>query len=359
MIKASYREGGWAMAQMGFFDLSDRYASLDAKRDPLLEIDAVVPWEEFRPTLERVWRKPDADRKSRAGRKPMDAVLMFKTLVLSALYNLSDDQIEYQVRDRLSFMRFLGLGLEDRVPDAKTVWLYREGLAQAGLVEELFGQFDLHLARQGYIARGGQILDASIAPVPKNHNTREENKTIKTGEVPEDWENKPAKRSQKDVDARWTKKHGKSHYGYKNHVNVDRKHKLVRRYHVSDAALHDSQAVDHLLMRGNTGSGVWADAAYRSEEMEAKLHDRKLKSHIHRKGKRGKPLTEQAKKSNRTKSTARVRVEHVFGAQTNDMGGVLVRTVGIARAKAKIGMKNLAYNMRRLVQLRRINPCPA
>jgi len=101
------------MAQMGFFDLSDRYASLDTKKDPLVEIDAVVPWEELRPTLERVWRKPDADRKSRAGRKPMDAVLMFKTLVLSALYNLSDDQIEYQIRDRLSFMRFLGLGLED------------------------------------------------------------------------------------------------------------------------------------------------------------------------------------------------------------------------------------------------------
>ena len=126
--------------------------------------------------------------------------------MLSALYNLSDDQIEYQVRDRLSFMRFLGLGLEDRVPDAKTVWLYREGLAQAGLVEELFRQFDGYLSRQGYIARGGQILDASIVPVPKNRNTREENKTIKSGEMPEDWKDKPAKRSQKDVDARWTKK---------------------------------------------------------------------------------------------------------------------------------------------------------
>ena len=347
------------MMQIGFFDLLDRYVSLDARRDPLVEIDAVVPWEEFRPALERVWRKPDEARKSRAGRKPMDAVLMVKTLVLSALYNLSDDQIEYQVRDRLSFMRFLGLGLEDRVPDAKTVWLYREGLAQAGKVEELFGQFDLHLARQGYIARGGQILDASIVPVPKNHNTREENKAIKKGEVPEDWETKPAKRSQKDVDARWTKKHGKSHYGYKNHVNVDRKHKLVRRWHVTHAAQHDSQAVDLLLMRGNTGSGVWADAAYRSEEMEGKLRDRKLKSHIHRKGKRGKPLTEQAKGGNRTKSIVRVRVEHVFGAQANDMGGTLVRTIGIARANTKIGMKNLAYNMRRLVQLRSINPCPA
>jgi|TARA_B110000438_G_scaffold229004_1_gene223701 IS5 family transposase len=347
------------MAQMGFFDLSDRYASLDAKKDPLLEIDAVVPWEEFRLALERIWRKPDADRKSRSGRKPIDAVLMFKTLVLSALYNLSDDQIEYQIRDRLSFMRFMGLGLGDRVPDAKTVWLYRDALAQAGKVEELFQLFDGHLNRQGYIARGGQILDASIVPVPRNHNTRDENAAIKKGEVPEGWTDKPAKRVQKDVDARWTKKHGKSHYGYKNHVNVDRKHKLVRRYHVSDAALHDSQVVDHLLMRGNTGSGVWADAAYRSEEIEAKLCAQNLKSRIHRKGKRGKPLTEQAKGSNRTKSTVRVRVEHVFGAQTNDMGGTLVRTIGLVRAKAEIGMKNLAYNMRRLCQLRRINPNPA
>lgn len=114
------------MAQMGFLDLSDRYASLDAKRDPLVEIDAVVPWEEFRPVLEGVWRKPAAARKSWAGRKPMDVIVMFKTLVLSALYNPSDDPIEYQVRDRLLFMWFLGLGLEDRVPDAKTVWLYRE-----------------------------------------------------------------------------------------------------------------------------------------------------------------------------------------------------------------------------------------
>ena len=161
---------------------------------------------------------------------------MFKTLVLGALYNLSDDRIEYQVRDRLSFMRFLGLGLGDQVPDARTVWLYREVLAQAGMVETLFKQFDGYLARQGYIARGGQIFDASIVPVPRNHNTRTENKAIKTDEIPDDWTDKPAKRSQKDVDARWTKKHGRSHYGYKNHVNVDCKHKLIRRYHVSDGA---------------------------------------------------------------------------------------------------------------------------
>ncbi len=225
------------MAQMGFCDLSDRYASRDAKRDPLVEIDAIVPWEEFRPALERVWRKPEAERTSRAGLKPMDAVVMVKTLVLGALDNLSDDRIAYQVRDRLSFMRFLGLGLEDRVPDARTVWLYREGLAQAGMVEALFRQFDGHLARQGYIARGGQILDAAIVPVPTTRNTRDENKAIKAGEEPKGW----------------------------------------------------------------------ADPAYRSEEIEAKLRARGLKGRIHRKGKRGKPLAAQGKASNRIRSTVRAR----------------------------------------------------
>jgi IS5 family transposase len=112
-------------------------------------------------------------------------------------------------------------------------------------------------------------------------------------------------------------------------------------------------------MQGNTSAKVWADPAYRSEEMEAKLRARGLTSRIHRKGKRGKPLSEKGKASNRTKSAVRARVEHVFGAQTNDMGGTLVRTIGLVRATAKIGMKNLAYNMRRLAQLHRLNPCPA
>ena len=96
---------------------------------------------------------------------------MFKAIVLCALYNLSDDQVEYQIRDRLSFMRFLGLGLEDKVPDAKTVWLYRDQLAQAGTIEALFADFDGYLEEQGYLAMGGQIIDASIVAVPKHVTT--------------------------------------------------------------------------------------------------------------------------------------------------------------------------------------------
>jgi len=346
------------MGQMGFFDVANRYAGLDAKNDPLVKIDAVVPWEDFRPRLEATWRLRPEERKSKAGRKPWDAVVMFKAIVLCELYNLSDDQVEYQLRDRLSFMRFLGLGLEDRVPDAKTVWLYREQLAQAGLVEELFAAFDGHLKDQGWRAMGGQIIDASIVPVPKQRNSRDENATIKEGKTPEDWENTPAKRSQKDTYARWTKKNGKSHYGYKNHVTVDRKHKLVRLYTVTDAAVHDSQVVDDLLDADNTASGVWADSAYRSAEIEAKLEAKGLKSRIHRKGHRNKPLGKREKQGNTTRSRVRARVEHVFGAQTNDMGGTLVRSIGLVRAKARIGLKNLAYNMRRLVQLERLAAAP-
>ena len=141
---------------------------------------------------------------------------MFKAIVLCAPYNLSDDQVEYQIRDRFSFMRFLGLGLGDKVPDAKTVWLYRDQLAQAGTIETLFEDFDGYLEKQGYLAMGGQIIDASIVAVPKQRNSRDGNAKIKDGETPEDWASKPAKRSQKDTDARWTKKHGKTHYGYRN-----------------------------------------------------------------------------------------------------------------------------------------------
>ena len=235
------------MGQLGFFDADRRLAALSDKGDPLEAIDRLVPWESFRTDIEAVVLTPEEARKSSAGRKPLDALLMFRMLVLQSLYNLSDEQVEYQVRDRLSFTRFLKLGIENHIPDGTTLWLFREKLAEAGLIEKLFDRFDQHLGARGYIARGGQIVDATIVAVPRQRNTREENEAIKRGRPPKDWEAKPAKNRQKDKDARWTKKHGKSFYGYKNHVNADAKHKLIRRYDVSDAAVHDSQKLEALL----------------------------------------------------------------------------------------------------------------
>lgn len=209
------------------------------------------------------------------------------------------------------------------------------------------------LKAKGYLAMGGQIIDATIVPAPRQRNTRDDNATVKAGETPPEWEAHPAKNRQKDKDARWTKKHGKSHFGYKNHVCIDRRHKLVRRYAVSSASVHDSQRLDDVLDRDNTASSVWADSAYRSKEIEAKLVERGMTSHIHRRGSRGNPLTPRQKAANKTRSSVRARVEHVFGNQHSAMGGKFVRTIGIARATMKIGMQNLAYNMRRLVVLER------
>ena len=165
------------MGQLGFFDADKRLGGLSAKGDPLEAIDRLVPWESFRADIEAVVLTPDERKKSSAGRKPIDAIVMFRMLVLQSLYNLSDEQVEYQVRDRLSFTRFLRLGIEDSIPDATTLWLFREKLAKAGLIEKLFERFDQHLEAKGYIARGGQMVDATIVPVPKQRNSREENES--------------------------------------------------------------------------------------------------------------------------------------------------------------------------------------
>jgi len=339
--------------QPGLFDVEERAAQLTEMGDPLVGLNERIDWEAFRPDLNRVHEKA---RKSRAGAKPIDVVLMFKVLMLQQLHNLSDDRIEYQIRDRFSFMRFLGLQLEDRVPDAKTVWLFRDRLKALSLVEVLFARFHEQLANQGYVARAGQMVDATFVEVPRQRNTREENAQLKSGAVPEAWDEPEAKakRRQKDTDARWTKKNQERHYGYKNHINADQQHKLIQNYAVTAASVHDSQVFDELLDQTEDKAGnkraVYADSAYRSEAQEQRLADTRMDSHICEKGTRGKPLTEEQKESNRSKSKVRARVEHVFGAQAQ-MGGHLVRTIGLQRAKVKIGLMNLIYNMMRLVQL--------
>lgn len=347
----------------GLFDVEERHAKLTLLGDPLVELKKLIDWEAFRSDIEKAREKArDRKRKNAAGAKPIDPVLMFKTVILQQLNNLSDDRIEYQIRDRLSFMRFLDLNLEDRIPDAKTVWLFRETLKQAELGEVLFKRFHEQLAEKGLVAKGGQMVDATFIEVPKSRNNREDNAKLKAGEIPEDWKKEDAatvnKVRQKDTDARWTKKNQETHFGYKNHVNVDAEHKMIREFEVTAASVHDSQVFDELLDQGKDEKGakraVYADSAYRSKEQEARLEAAGIESQVCEKGSRGHSLTEEQKAANHQKSKTRSRIEHVFGAQAQ-MGGCggghWVRTIGIARARVKIALMNLAYNMRRYVLL--------
>jgi IS5 family transposase len=329
------------------FDLQDH--RLDRLGNPLIELDQNIDWNAFRRTLKRMHK---TEKKSNAGTKPKDVVMMFKGLVIQNLYGLSDDQLEYQIEDRRSFQRFLGMSNHQRAPDAKTFWAFRNQLSARNLIEELFDQLSKQLNDAGYVARKGQIIDASIVPAPVQRNSREENSQIKQGDVPEDWDDN--KKRQKDVDARWTKKNGKSHYGYKNHIEVDNDNKLIRHYAVTDASIHDSNVFEELLDEENSSADVWADSAYRSEEKEQNLADMGYRSKVHRKGKRNQPLNARSLKANKTRSKVRVRVEHIFGAQSN-LRTKAIRSIGVVRAKTEIGLMNVVYNMRRFCFLERIS----
>ena len=351
--------------------MDERLRRLSDIGDQLEAYDRAVDLEIFRADLEAALDYADG---SRGGRPPFDPVLMFKILDLQAQNDLSDDRAEFLINDRLSFMRFLGLGLQDRVPDAKTIWLYREGLTRAGAIEALFARFDAVIREAGYIAMSGQLVDASLIAAPKQRNTAEEKRAIKAGQsAAEIWPDRPAKARQKDVDARWTIQFGKARawedgsppgrtpmpdiaipsFGYKVHASIDKAFRFIRRWAVTDAAAHDGRRLrEGLLARTNTGSGVWADSAYRSQANEAFLRDNGCVSHIHHRRRPGKPMPAHIRRGNATRSRHRAPVEHVFAVQKQAMG-LCIRTIGIERATTKIGLANIAYNMRRLVQVER------
>ena len=344
----------------GLFDLDERYAALSKSGDPLERLSAVVDFEMFRAELDMALARSE---RSKGGRPPFDAVLMFKILILQSLYGLADEQTEFQIRDRLSFMRFLGLDLHGRVPDARTIWLFREHLTKARAVEALFARFDSHLRDSGYLAMGGQMIDASIIEAPRQRNTDAEREDLKAGRIPEDWKAKPAKLRQKDRDGRWTLKRGRRKrrpdgalmmeiatpaYGYKSHVSADRRHRFIRKWTVTDAARYDGRELPGLLDQANTGSNVWADTAYRSTKNEKRIAKAGLVSKVHFRKPPGKPMPEPRQRANAARSRPRSAIEHVFADQKHRMG-LFVRSIGIARARTRIGLANIAHNLRRYV----------
>ena len=253
---------------------------------------------------------------------------MFKMLVLQQLFNLSDQELEFQVNDRRPFEQFVGLDVMDSIPDATTVSLLREHLRQAGVHEESFQMFDRYLNEQGLKARGGKIIDATLMPVPKQRNQRKENEEIKQGKIPEAWQANPHRLRQKDLDARWVKKNGLSYYGYKNSISIDVTYGLIRHHGVTPANIHDSQILAALLDGKNTEAMVWADSAYQSTVVDSVLKEVGYGSRIQEQRSRQHPLDAAAKARNRERSKTRSRVEHVFAQMEMVMGGKLTRCIG-------------------------------
>lgn len=329
------------MRQLGMFDESDRLAKISKLGDSLETLQNVIDWNMFRPLLNEAMKK---SHRGAGGRPPFDYLLMFKILVLQKIYNLSDEQTEYQINDRMSFMRFLGLGLNDTVPDAKTIWNFRDCLTKAGVMKPLFDLFVRKLDSENLITRTGTIVDATFVEAPRPHYTKEEKEQINKGEVPERYQGNIHKIRQSDFDARWTRKAGLPHYGYKDHIKVDSDSKIITDFVATAASVHDSQPAPGMINKED--KVLYGDSAYWGKPLKEALPE-EVETQICERGTKKNPLTEEQKQSNREKSRIRSRVEHVFGYMNNSMNGTSVRSIGLPRAEFSIGLLNLVYNIKR------------
>jgi len=245
------------------------------------------------------------------------------------------------------------------VPDAKTIWLFNENLRKSGAAQKIIDEFTRLLESRGVVTHSGSIIDASFVEAPRQRNSREENRTIKEGAGDTLWTDEPHKRARKDTDARWAKKGAETHFGYKNHVKIDKKTKLIVKHGVTDASVHDSR--EALALADEHDKRIWADSAYTGKDLRKAFHAKVpgILLHINRKGVRGRPLDDAAIAANRVKSKVRARVEHVFGHMANSFCGVCVRSVGIGRARCRITLLNLAYNLCRYAHLACSGKIPA
>lgn len=330
--------------ESGLFDWLDLEKAVAQRETPLSRLQETIDWKDLAAVTEK---HLNFKAQKQGGRPPKDPEMMLRMCVLQSLYNLSDEETEWQATDRLSFRQFLGLGSGDRVPDARTLWLFKERLGDKG-VRALFQAFLKQMRERGLKHREGKIVDATIMEVPRQRNSREENKQIKQGQRPEAFDEKPARGRQKDTDARWTRKRETNYYGYKNHTKVDATSKVIEDYTVTDAAVHDSQEIGNLMAEGD--GFVFADSAYDGQPVALHLEAIGVQSFIHQKGCRGRELTRRQKAANKTKSSVRVRVEHVYGWMFR-RGKWIIRSIGMARAHRCIGMANLVYNMDRFTFL--------
>ena len=260
------------VGHIGLFDKEATSTKLSKLGNPLEKLHKAIDFETFRIELED--NMLNHEKKNNAGCKPYDVVLMFKIILLKRFYNLSDEQAEYQINDRLSFKEFLGLSSGDRVPDARSIWLFQNTLIEKNLEETLFNQFHSYLDTLGLFVNEGKIIDASFVEVPRQRNKREENEKIKSGEGQDLWNENPYKKRQKDIDARWTEKRGEKFYGYKDHAKIDAKSKLIDSYEVTSAEVHDSQPTEKLLRAEDKGQELHADSAYIGEPIAKILKEK-------------------------------------------------------------------------------------
>jgi IS5 family transposase len=314
---------GNAMArdQLG---LAEAFASTKLGRNERLErVAAEVKWYRFEKLLQKL--EPEA-----AGRPPFNPLLMFKALLLQQWYALSDAQLEEALNDRVSFRRFVGLGLEADAPDHTTLCRFRNRLVEAQLIERLFAEFDRQIEGRGFVLKQGTMVDATLVEAACGRPPR------------------GADAEATDPDARFAKKEGRSgsSYGYKAHVGVDQGTRLIRSAVLTPANVNETTVADALI-RGDERA-VYADKAYAKQARREWLKAAGIKDRIMHKSWGGGPaLTRWQQRRNTLIAVIRASVETVFAVLKRRMAYYRVRYIGLAKNAAHLLLLALAYNMRR------------
>ncbi len=334
------------MIKESLFAAEEREAKLDKLGDILQVLEKHVDFKALSLAVDQAAPRPSQEK---GGRPPFPTEIMVRAMVLQQLYNLSDEQMEFQLLDRLSFQRFVGLRQSSQIPDRTTFWTFKERLVNANASDTLFEAVNRELDKHGYIARCGQIIDATLVPAPRQQLNKDEKALVKQDAMPIDWT--PAQRRQKDIDATWTKKHGKSYYGYKLSTSADKRYKLIRKLKVSTASEHDTHHLEAVLDTSNTSRDVYADKGYVDSEREARLQEEGWRLQIQHKAPKGKPLSNCQQQRNQRIAKSRARVEHVY-ASLQQMGGKGLRCIGLDRAVLQLNLKAATYNLRRLCTLK-------
>lgn len=356
--KQTYKKQG----NISLFDSEETMDKFNSLGNPLEKLSRVVDFEMFREDLETGLYK---EKFTNVGAQPYDYVLMFKILVLQRMYHLSDEQTEYQIRDRLSFRDFLGLASGDTVHDARTVWGFRNELTNKGLFEKLFDRFYKFLEDNHMILNEGLMIDGSFVEVPRQHNSREESKLIKAdegdklwneeaGDTEEDKKRKANKKRHKDIDVRWVKKGGNSYYGYKCHAKVNSKSKLIKKCVATKASDHDSKPTRALVDKSDQGQELYADSAYIGKGVKRVMQKYNLKDRVIKRNVRGKKISKWQETINKKNAKVRARVEHVFGIMEGCLHGMSIQAVGFLRNEAYIIFSGLVYNLIRYEQIKRL-----
>ena len=321
--------------QLNLFPSASKLRRYDEKTPSFIKtINRIIDFEVFRPELEvHLDYKSD---KIKGGRPPLDAVQMFKILIIAKFHDYADDRMEFAMHDSLSIQKFLGFDQNDEMPDSKTIWSFRNRLAQNGAFDALFQKLLNLIKAAGFEAKEGQVVDATIIET-RRPTSREDDEEIKEN----------AKR-QIDEDATFTKKHGKTYHGYKGHIRIDAQNKFVQVVKVTTASTHDSQ-VD--LIDTVSKQDFYGDSAYKSAEMDERLVKLGIANHISYRAYRNKPLTKEQKAINKENSSVRAKVEHTFGNIKRRAKKCDIRCIGMVRATLDIGLKFFIYNMDRMRHL--------